>query len=115
MRKIALYAFNGEVMCFVHVMLYALDFHHRGDDVKIVMEGSATKLIRELAVPTAPFAALYSEVRDKGLIAAVCQACSAKMGALDAAREQGLHIDGSLKGHPSLAADLEAGYELLSF
>ncbi len=115
MKKIALYAFNGEPMYFVHVMLYALDFYARGDDVKIVMEGSATKLIRELADPSVPFAPLYSEIREKKLIGTVCQACSAKMGALEAAREQGLSIDGSLQGHPSLAADREAGYEVYTF
>jgi len=115
MRKVALYAFNGDPMCFVHVMLYALDFEARGDEVKIVMEGSATKLVRDLVEPDAPFAALYREIKSKQLIGAVCQACSAKMGALEVAREQGLFIDGSLKGHPSLAADREAGYEVFTF
>lgn len=115
MAKIALYAFNGESMCFVHVMLYALDFKARGDEVKIVMEGSATRLIRELNEPSAPFHALYREVVGSGLIGAVCQACSAKMGALDSAREQGLTIDGTLKGHPSLAEDRCQGYEILTF
>lgn len=115
MNKVALYAFNGDPMCFVHVMLYALDFHARGVEVKIVMEGSATRLVRDLIDPARPFAALYREIREKGLIGAVCQACSAKMEALEAAREQGLPIDGSLKGHPSLAADREAGYEIFTF
>ncbi len=115
MSKYALYAFNGEPMCFMHVMLYALDFHARGEEVKIVMEGSATRLIGELADPAVPFAALYREIREKSLIGAVCQACSNKMGTLDAAREQGLNIDGSLKGHPSMAADLQAGYQVFTF
>lgn len=115
MEKIALYAFNGESMCFVHVMLYALDFHARGKEVKIVVEGSATRLIGELADPTVPFASLYREIRDKSLIGAVCQACSAKMGALEAAKEQGLPIDGSMRGHPSMAADLESGYRVYTF
>jgi len=33
-------------------MLYALDFHSKGYDVKVVIEGAATRLIPELAVPT---------------------------------------------------------------
>jgi hypothetical protein len=115
MKKIALYAFNGEPMCFVHVMLYALDFQARGVTVKIVMEGSATRLIKDLADPSQPLAGLYREIREKGLIGAVCQACSAKMGTLETAREQNLPIDGSLKGHPSLAADREAGFEIFTF
>ena len=39
MKKVAMFVFNGSPMCFVHVLLNALDMHARGDDVHIVMEG----------------------------------------------------------------------------
>ena len=44
MKKVALVVFNGEFMCFVHVLLNALDMKERGYDVKIVIEGAATKV-----------------------------------------------------------------------
>jgi hypothetical protein len=54
-------------------------------------------------------------VREKKLIDCVCQACAAKMGALDGVKEQGLPLSNEMKGHPSLAEYIERGYELITF
>ena len=51
MKKVAMFVFNGSPICFVHVLLNALDMSSRGDEVKIVMEGGATKLVPKLANP----------------------------------------------------------------
>ncbi|MCF8067837.1 MAG: DsrE family protein [Desulfobacterales bacterium] len=115
MKKVALFAFNGEAMCFVHVMLYALDFHKKDYDIKLIIEGTATKLIKDLADPEAPFSKLYNEIKEKGLIDSVCKACSSKMGTLDDAETQGLTINDELMGHPSMEKYMDAGYEILTF
>ncbi len=47
MKKLALFAFNGDPMCFIHILLNALDMKEKGFDGKIIIEGSATKLIHE--------------------------------------------------------------------
>ena len=60
MKKVALLAYNGELTCFAHVMLYALDFEKKGYEVKVVIEGAATSLITELAKPDTPFAKLIA-------------------------------------------------------
>ena len=39
MKKVALFAFNGELMCLMHVLLNAIDMNERGQEVKIVIEG----------------------------------------------------------------------------
>jgi len=114
-KKMALFAFNGEPMCFVHVLLNALDMQTRGYDVALIIEGSATKLIQTLAEPDAPFADLYRQVKDAGLIRAVCQACASKMGTLDAAKEQGLPLNKEMSGHPSMGAYIEHGYQIVTF
>ncbi len=54
MKKVVLFAFNAEFMCFVHVLLNALDMDSRGFDVKIVIEGGATALIPELTREGSP-------------------------------------------------------------
>jgi len=113
--KIALIAFQGEAMCFAHVLLNALDMDAKGHDVAVIMEGAACKLIPELGEGGKPFAAQYAEVRDKGLIKAVCKACSAKMGGLEAAQAQGLPINGDMSGHPPLEEYAVAGYQLITF
>ena len=59
MRKTVLFAFNGESMCFIHVLLNTPDLKERAYDVRIVIEGSATKLVPELAKSDNPFLGLY--------------------------------------------------------
>ena len=115
MKKIAVFAFNGDPMCFVHVLLNTLDMANRGFSVKLVIEGSATGLIPKLAEPGAQFGQLYKSVIDKGLIDCVCNACAMKTGALDSAREQNLPLCAEMKGHPSVARYIEEGYEIMTF
>ncbi len=115
MNKVMLVAFQGEPMCFVHVLLNALDMHEKGFRVKIIMEGAAVKLVKELNDPEKPFADLYKKVKDMELIEGVCKACAAKMGSLDSAIEQNLPILDNMHGHPSLAKYIEVGYEVVTF
>ncbi|MDY0189189.1 MAG: DsrE family protein [Desulfuromonas sp.] len=114
-KKVVLVAFNGEAMCFAHVLLNALDMHSRGYEVKVVIEGSATKLVAPLNEATAPFAKQYAQVKQLGLIDCVCMACAAKMGTLEAAQKQELPICNEMSGHPSLAAYVEQGYQVITF
>ena len=101
-------------MCFVHALLYAEELHTKGQDVKLIIEGSATKLVKELANPEAQFHSLYMKVKELGVIDCVCMACSKKMGAYDSAVEQGSPICGEMKGHPSHLKYVEAGYEIIA-
>lgn len=114
-KKTALFAFNGDPVCFAHVLLNGLDMKAKGFDVKLIIEGSATKQILELMDPEKPFASLYQKVKDEGLIDCVCKACAAKMGVLNSAIEQNLPICGEMSGHPSMSKYLEAGYEIITF
>lgn len=115
MRKLLLLAYNGELTCFAHVMLYAIDFEKKGYEVKVVLEGAATGLIAQLEQPGAPFAELYRQLKEKGLLHCICKACSQKMGTLSAAEQQGLNIVGDMQGHPSIEAFVADGYEIVSF
>lgn len=115
MTKVVLLAFRGELGCFAHVLLHALDLTEKGFEAKIILEGTATALIRDLAEEGQPFAPFYREVRDKNLIACICEACAGKAGVLDEARAQGLNIVGDMKGHPSIDAYLCDGWDILAF
>ena len=115
MKRIALFAFNGEFMCFIHVLLNALDMHEKGHDVKIVIEGSATKLIPELAEEGNPMLRMYEKAKGLDLIDGVCKACSNKMGTLEAAQAQGLRLLDEMSGHPSMGRYMEEGYEVIAF
>jgi len=115
MKKIALFAFNGDPMCFIHVLLNTLDMKEKGYDVKLIIEGSATKLIKELNEEKHPFHNLYEKVKDSGLIDCICKACANKMGTLEEAENQGLNICGEMTGHPAMSRYIELGYDIISF
>jgi hypothetical protein len=115
MKKAALVAFNGDSTCFAHVLLNALDMKRRGYEVKVVIEGSATRQVAELVDQSKAFAGLYAQVKDAGMIDGVCRACATKMGAIDAAKEQHLPIKWDMAGHPALAPLMEEGYEIITF
>lgn len=114
-NKVVLVAFNGEPMCFVHVLLNALDMHEKEYDIKVIIEGSATKLVKQLANQDEPFSDLYFQVKEKGLIECVCQACANKMGVLESVKEQELPLGNDLKGHPILAKYIDQGYQIITF
>jgi hypothetical protein len=114
-KKIALVAFNGEPMCFVHVLLNALEMDDRGYTVKVVIEGSATKTANDLNDPSVKFHGFYKQVKERGLIDCVCKACAATMGALEGIQEQRLPLCNEMNGHPSLARYIEEGYEVITF
>lgn len=105
--KVAIFAFNGEPMCLIHAQLHAEDMHTKGHYVKLIIEGSATKIVKELADPEKPFHNLYDKVKKLGVIDCVCKACSKKMDEFEAAIEQALKVSGEMKGHPSLLKYVE--------
>lgn len=115
MKKIVLFAFNGDFMCFIHVLLNALDMKEKGYDVKIVIEGAATKLISELGKEGNPMYALYQKAKKADLIDGACRACSGKMGTLEAAGVERLKLLDDMSGHPGMARYMEEGFEVITF
>jgi len=113
--KFALFVFNGDASCFIHVLLNALDLDRRGHEARIVIEGAATALVPELTRQGAPLHPLYRKAREKGLIHGTCKACSAKWKVLQAAQEEGLTLLEDMSGHPSLGGYLEEGYRVITF
>ena len=114
-RRIALFAFNGDPMCFVHVLLNSLDMADRGYEVKLVIEGSATGLIPRFKDPHEPFRNLYSEVLARQLVDCACKACCNKTSTLESAVDVGIPLVSEMSGHPSMARYMEDGYEVLTF
>lgn len=115
MEKFALFAFNGDATCFVHVLLNGLNLKARGQEVKIVIEGAACGLIPELEEAGHPFHQLYAKAKEDGLLDGVCKACAQKMGSLDAVRAQGLAVREDMSGHAGMAPYLLEGYQIITF
>ena len=115
MNKFALFVFNGDPMCFIHVLLNALDMKAKGHEVKIVLEGASVKLLPELAGPGHPLASLWKKTLEGGLVEGVCKACASKLGTLDAARALGLPLLADMSGHPGMLAFRDRGFEIITF
>jgi hypothetical protein len=47
-KKVSIFAFNGDPMCFAHALLNTQNMKENGYDVKWVIEGSATRQVKEL-------------------------------------------------------------------
>lgn len=115
MKKTALFVFNGDPMCFIHVLLNALDMNTRGIDAGIVIEGAATGLIPELETPGNPLNGLWKKVCAASLVAGVCRACATKMGTAQATEDLGFPLLDDMSGHPSMAAYRETGWDIITF
>ncbi|PIE70880.1 MAG: cytoplasmic protein [Deltaproteobacteria bacterium] len=117
MKKSALFVFNGDPMCFVHVLLNGLDLNARGEDVAVIIEGAATALIPKLEAGEMPIPIpkLWEKTKAAGIIRGVCKACANKMEALTAAETAGLPLMADMSGHPGMAAFREEGYTIITF
>jgi len=95
-------------------MLNAMDMKDRGYDVKVVIEGDATRLLSLLRNETKPFADVYRRFRERGLIDCVCKACATKNSVLPVVIEQNLKFGDDISGHPAMAKYMEQGYEVIA-
>jgi len=115
MDKIVLFAFRGEIPCFVHVMLNAIDMREKGLEVQVVLEGESVKVVAELARPEHPMHALFERTKGHGLFAGVCRACAHQLGALEAATAEGMPLLDAMHGHAGMAEWIAKGYAVITF
>ncbi|NPU85812.1 MAG: cytoplasmic protein [Syntrophaceae bacterium] len=115
MKKIAIFAFQDDPMCFIHVLLNALDLKERGIEARVILEGKATALIPLLAAEDHPLHRLWNRVKESGLVDGVCKACSSRMKTLEAAIAQELRLLDEMAGHPSMGRYREDGFDIVTF
>ena len=115
MKKVALFVFNGDPVCFIHVLLNGLDMKAKGMQSRIVVEGAATALLPKLADPQNPLHRLWENAKKQGIVEGVCKGCAHKMGTIDEANRQGLALLDDMSGHPSMSGYIESGFEVISF
>ncbi len=111
MKKVVFFAFKGEKMCFMHILLNALDLHEKGVETKIVMEGEAVKLIKVLEEANNK---LYLKAKELNLFDSICKACSAQMGVLEYNENCGIPLNGEMQGHPPMSDYVKDGFEIIT-
>lgn len=110
MKQVLFYAMRGDKMCFIHTLLNALDLAGKGHTARIVFEGQAVLLPKQLADEANP---LYRKALDMGLIAGVCRACARQLGALEAVEQLGLPLLEDMSGHAGMRPFAEQGYDIV--
>ena len=111
MKKIAVFTFMGEKMCFTHALLNAIAMKEKNIEVKIIMEGKSVSLIEEFMESGNP---LFKKIMEEGILEGVCKACSQQLGVLAYNEKSGIALLDELKGHPSMARYLNEGYEIIT-
>ena len=114
-KKIVLFAFRGDPLCFVHVLLNGIDLHGRGKKGTIVIEGEAVTLVAQMRQPDHFLFALYQRAKELGLFAGACKACATKLGAVEAIEKEGIPLIGEMSGHPAMGGFMADGYEVITF
>ncbi len=115
MKKVLLVAFQGQPMCFIHVLLNGLELQAAGHECKIIVEGEATTLIPEVIKTEHFLHGLFTQAKEAGLIEGVCRACSMKMNVLENIEETGLPLLDDMSGHPGMVKYIESGFEIINF
>lgn len=115
MKKFALFVFNGDPVCFIHVLLNALDMKEKGHEAKIILEGASVNLIPGLYKAENPLNKLWEKVLDYNLVEGVCKACANKLGTLNDAKKQELTLLDGMSGHPAMLTYRENGFEIITF
>lgn len=113
--KKVIFAFRGDPLCFVHVLLNGLDLHERGLGGEIVIEGEAIGLIPEMAKSGHFLHALYEKAKQRNIIAGACRACATKLKMTEAVEQEGLVQLDDMSGHPAMGSYIERGYEVITF
>ena len=113
--KKVIFAFRGDSMCFIHVLLNGIDLRERGLGGEIVMEGEAITLLPEIRQQGHPLYSLYQKAREMGIFAGACKACSAKLKMTEVVEQEGLEKLGDMTGHPAMAGYIENGYDIITF
>ncbi len=112
MKKYLLYAMREEKMCFMHVLMNAMDLHNKGYEVKIVFEGGSVKLPPVFEEEKNP---MYLKAKETGLIAGVCKACSKVLEVYEDNVATGLPLLDDMNGHAGVRPFIDDGYEVLVF
>lgn len=115
MNKVALFAFRGDVPCFVHVMLNAIDLREKSCEVEVVLEGQSPKVVAELSRPEHPMHALFEKTKELGLVAGVCRACAQATGSLEAVMKESLPLMDGMHGHAAMSDYILKGFEVITF
>lgn len=114
-QKIAVFAFRGDPMCFIHALLNGIDLYERGREGLIIIEGEAVTLVPQMAKPDHFLFPLFQKAKNLGILHGACKACSIKLKVDKQIEKEGIPFIGDMSGHPSMGSFIEKGYQIITF
>jgi hypothetical protein len=116
-RKLLLVVFTNDPCRRNHAFMYAIDLAQRGHSVRLILDGEGVQCLR---AREGRFASLFDEAAALGLLQGVCKTASAgcddpSRNVSDLARDGGLPLLDSMRGHAGIGTFIDEGYELIVF
>ncbi len=99
----------------LHSLLYTKELIEAGHIAKLFFDGGGTKWVEVLSKPGHPLGHIFAEVKESGAISGVCQYCiCAFEGNAEEVKAAGLPVTDEYMGHPSIAALVGEGYQIIT-
>ncbi|WPD24287.1 MAG: cytoplasmic protein [Candidatus Electrothrix scaldis] len=114
MKKTMIFAFQGNPLCFIHVLLNALNMAEQGMEGKIILEGESVKLVPEMAKSDHFLNKMYIKAKEEEVIFGACRVCSSKLGVLEAVIAENIPLVGGMSGHPPMSEYIKQGYTIIT-
>lgn len=119
-RKLLFILFSDDPCRQNHALMYALDLHRKGYQVRLLLEGLATKMIGDVATGESRTAQLLRDALEAGIVAGACARAAAGCASqdpsrdvADLARAHGIELLSQMDGHASIEPLVRSGYEII--
>jgi len=120
-RKFLFLLFSDDSCRQNHALMYALDLHNKGFEVRLILEGPATKLLADFARPDSRAGELLRQAHRAGIVAGACARASGGCASgdptrkvTDVAHTHGIALLADLDGHAGIEPFVREGYEVIA-
>ncbi len=97
----------------VNALMVARELKDSGDEVSVVFDGAGTRAASTFGAASHDYNELFEGVRDR--VSGACDYCAGAFQVKEAVVDVGVELLDEYKGHPSVKALIEQGYEVVTF
>ncbi len=89
----------GDMGRMANALMAVTEFKQAGDQVKLILDGAATKWVGQLSQPDHKYHNTFQQVRQT--VSGVCSYCANAYGVADQVKAANLPLSDDFQGHPS--------------
>jgi hypothetical protein len=120
-RKLLFLLFSDDACRQNHALMYGIDLYQKGHEVKILIEGQATRVLNEITDPDSHTGELLRQAHKIGIVAGTCARASSGCSSNDPARNvaeiaraHGIDLLSDMDGHAGIESFVHDGYEIVA-